>query len=154
MDELRGAAGGPERVCVDKNAAYLQWRYAQCPGRTYSKLGAWRAGRLDGYAVSTVSGRRGDGYLLELAARDDDPVVLSSLVSESLRGLAAEGAGLVSASFRRHSPQARVLQSFGFKNWGTRLCNMWIILAGAWAQAGLLAPRTQWEFTLGDWLYH
>jgi len=154
VDEFRGAADEPGRVAVDKTAAYLQWRYVRCPGRTYRRLGAWRGGRLEGYAASTISGLRGDGYLLELTARHDDPIILSNLASESLRALAGEGAGLVSASFRRHSPQARVLRSLGFKSWGTWLWNMRTILAGGWIEAGLLAPGTQWDYTLGDWLYY
>jgi hypothetical protein len=154
VDEFRGAVEERNRVAVDKNAAYLQWRYVRCPGQTYRRLGAWRAGRLEGYAVSRFSRLRGDGYLLELTARHDDPTILSNLASESLRALADEGAGLVSASFRRRSPQARVLRSLGFKIWGTWLWNMRTILAGAWIEAGLLAPGTRWDYTLGDWLYY
>ncbi len=144
----------PDGVALLKDAAYLQWRYLDCPGAAYRCLAAYRAGRPVGLVVSRTSPRRHDGYLLELCARDDDPALLEALAGAALADLRAEAVGLVSASFPERSAAAGTLQGLGFGSWATERWGMDLVVASDPARTP--APERdfrRWQLSLGDWLY-
>lgn len=67
----------------------LQWRYRQHPDTAYEVMVAEDDGALEGYLVVTTFHRHGQlrAYVLDLLARDDDPLVLDALLVFALRSL-------------------------------------------------------------------
>jgi len=153
FDELWGAVGGRRTVAAVRDAAYLNWRYVQCPDRRYRRLAAFRAGKPQGLAVFRSKPKRRTGYLLELFARNDCATTLRALLERAVASLAEEGVGLVTGSFPAASAEAAMLAEMGFQRWVTGLWNMHLVVVSDPAPG----PRPQldasnWYFSLGDWL--
>ena len=153
-DDLWLALEPRDCVAVVKDAAYLNWRYVNCPAANYHRIAARVGGALAGYVVWRDHGPNDDGYVLELAAKDDSRPVLRALLLAALESMARSGTGLVMASFPASEACAEVSQSAGFGAWATRLKNMSLIVKprsdGAWPERVTGA----WQYTLGDWIYH
>jgi hypothetical protein len=147
---LEPAAG----VAVVKDAAYLNWRYVDCPAASYHRLAAWRSGELAGYIVWRDRGPNNDGYVLELAARSNRRPVLSALLLIALEDMARSDTGLVMASFPASAACAGVLRSAGFGAWATHLKKMSLVVAPRSGESRPEQVAGAWQCTLGDWIYH
>lgn len=141
-------------VAIAKDAAYLNWRYVDCPAASYHRLAARAGGGLAGYIVWRDSGPNDDGYVLELAAKGDSRPVLSALLLDALESMAQNDAGLVMASFPASSACLEVLRSAGFGAWATRLKNMSLIVTPRPGGDRPEQAASAWRYTLGDWIYH
>jgi hypothetical protein len=154
FDELWTAIERTRILAVVKDAKYLNWRYVECPGRHYKRLAAYRGERLEGLVVFRAVETTKNAYVLELLARDDDPQTMKALLFRTFQELKTQGTGIVTASFLKGSRAAAVLEELGFKSWGTRLWNMYIIISTDPRKAS--CPELElknWDFSLGDWLY-
>ena len=155
FDELWLSIEKRRTVAVTKNAEYLNWRYVECPVRPYGQIAAYHGDTLQGLAVFSIDKGRHDAYLLELLARDDDPETMRYLALHVLRKLKANDMGLVAASFPENSKATAVLKELGFKSWATRFWNMDLTIATDTRKER--CPELElknWDFSLGDWLYH
>ncbi len=141
-------------VAVVKDAAYLNWRYVQCPAASYHRVAAWCGGELAGYIVWRDRGPNDDGYVLELAGKGDSRPVLSALLLAALEDMAPNDTGLVMASFPASAACVAVLRSAGFGAWATRLKNMRLIVAPRPGESRPERVAGAWQYTLGDWIYH
>jgi len=120
-DALWGRAGAAYAMCVRRDAAYLNWKYVDCPHRRYDVVEATRGGALAGFAVSRHEDHRGLrlGWIVDLFAHADDHAVRDALIGHLLDGFrragvaraqafsmnAAVGADLARRGFRPgHSP--------------------------------------------------
>jgi len=149
-------------VAALRDAAYLNWRYTTCPGRRYTCLAAYRAGRrapdggrLDGLLVFTPSPRPKlrDAFILELLARNDDQDVLRALLLRALTMLARAGLALVAASFPTGSAEAAVLRDLGFLPWAGWVLGIELVLTPTTEKGPCPAGHlSNWYFSLGDWL--
>ena len=141
-------------VAVVKDAAYLNWRYVQCPAASYHRVAARRGGELAGYIVWRDRGPNDDAYVLELAARADSRPVLSALLLAALEDMARNDTGLVMASFPASAASVATLRSAGFGAWATRLKDMSLIVTPREGESRPERVAGAWQYTLGDWIYH
>ena len=157
-DDLWRACATGRRLSLRRDAAWLNWRYVDAPHTAYARVGAWRGNRLDGVAIWRPRPDRGDGALLELFARDDDPSVLDALARRALASLCAAGAGVVVASFPRGSAEAHTLARRGFLPWATRLFAVDLVVFDDTHHVGTARPAhldfDAWSTTMGDWLFY
>jgi|GEM_PF-1417181 len=153
-DELWRALEPLDGVAVVKDAAYLNWRYVDCPAASYGRLAAHTGGKLAGYIVWRSNGPKGDGYVLELAARDDSEPVLRALLRAALESMARNNVGLVIASFPPGAVCVRALRCAGFGSWAARIKNMSLTVTPGRDGYRPEQPATAWRYTLGDWIYH
>jgi hypothetical protein len=155
FNQLWANIEGRRKLTLVKDAAFLNWRYVDCPGREYSRIAAYRHNRLHGYAVFRATPSRRDGFLLELQAMDDDPQTMTTLLAHSVQVMNDKGVGLFSASFNKDSPQTALLKKTGFVSWGTRLWNMELaVVPKAGGKSGPELQHENWSYSLGDWLYY
>lgn len=145
----------PKRcVAVVKDAPYLNWRYKRFPGREYQVLTARRDRRLEGWTVFRTGGM-GDGFVLDLVARDDAPDILRALLRQALIRMRSKGAAVATASCLDNAPARPAYRSAGFKPWPGIASSTWMIMETP--PAGKHGPETElsnWDFSLGDWLIH
>lgn len=154
FDELWSTIEKARILAVVKDAKYLNWRYVECPGRLYRRLAAYRGERLEGLVVFRAVETTKNAYVLELLARDDNPQTMKALLFRTFQELKTQGNGIVTASFLKGSRAASVLQELGFKSWGTRLWDMYIIITtDPRKKACPELELKNWDFSLGDWLY-
>ncbi len=82
--EQRGRMG----ICIQRSAAYLNWRYVNNPLARCEFITARKRGRLKGYAVWTQAGE--DAYLLDWFG-ENDPVIGRALLAETAAHLSTRG---------------------------------------------------------------
>ena len=80
-------------MCVRRDAAYLDWKYARCPTHRYDIVEATRGGVLAGFAVSRHEEQRGLrlGWIVDLFAHGEDHAVRDTLVGHVLGAFRAAG---------------------------------------------------------------
>lgn len=85
-DGLWERARASYAMCVRRDAAYLNWKYADCPHRQYALCEARRGGELLGYAVSRHVEHAGLrlGWLLDVFAHADDQAAKDALIGAVL----------------------------------------------------------------------
>jgi hypothetical protein len=93
FDDLFEDALRHHRAITRRDAAVLNWRYRKNPDASYDVLSVSEGEILLGYLVMGRFERHGQprAHILDLLARKDDPMVLRSLLAESLRRLRREG---------------------------------------------------------------
>ena len=73
-------------MCVRRDAAYLEWKYARCPHRRYALREARREGELLGFAVSRDEDYRGLrlGWIVDVFAAAEDHDARDALIGAVL----------------------------------------------------------------------
>lgn len=101
---------GEVGVCVDRSAAYMNWRYVSKPGEVYSKCGIFIDSVLKGTIVFTIKNKHDGriGYVMELIYDDSFPEAGRLLLKYASTVFKAERADAVLAwcfahSFNYHS---------------------------------------------------
>lgn len=112
---LRGRDG---ELIVQRDPAYLQWRYFEHPTQTYETLTCERDGELLGYCVLTVNpdARVPVGYVVDLQVRPDAGSAAKPLVTRALRRMRAHHARLAVSWERPDGPEHQALSSHGFSS--------------------------------------
>ncbi len=105
------AAKSDDELHVDRDAAYLRWRYDEHPTRTYETLVCRRAGELCGYCVLCLESTRGigRGFIVDLEVRPDAESAAAVLVHHALRHLRSRGARVAITWPRPSGPEQEAL---------------------------------------------
>jgi hypothetical protein len=114
-DALWEKARGGYAMCVRRDRAYLNWKYALCPHRHYDRREARRGSALAGYAISRHEDYQGTrlGWLIDVFTSVDDADAQDVLVGSVLDDF--ERAGVVRAQcFAMNGALAAVLRRRGF----------------------------------------
>jgi GNAT superfamily N-acetyltransferase len=103
------------RMCVRRDAAYLSWKYRDCPHRRYDLWEARRGGELIGFAASRHEDYRGLrlGWLLDVFADASDREAKVALISAVLDDFRAAGVARAQA-FSMNVALAEDLRRCGF----------------------------------------
>jgi GNAT superfamily N-acetyltransferase len=120
------AAKSDDELRVDRDAAYLRWRYDEHPTRTYETLVCRRAGELCGYCVLCLESTRaagrawtrgvGRGFILDLEVRPDAESAAAFLVHHALRHLRSRGARVAITWPRPSGLEQKALSDLGFSS--------------------------------------
>jgi GNAT superfamily N-acetyltransferase len=115
-DTLWERARGSYSMCVRRDAAYLQWKYRDCPHREYQLWEARHGGELTGYAVSREVDHRGIrlGWLLDAFTRADDGASRDALLEAVSGRFRREGVARAQA-FAMSRPLGDALRRHGFR---------------------------------------
>jgi len=155
FDELWNTVARNRNISVIKNAEYLNWRYVRCPYRKYRRLAAYRGKRMDGFIIFCAAGPRHSSFMLELMARNDDPIVMKALISQMFKELKNEDKSHVLASFSSESSAAFVMKGVGFKSWGTMLWPMYVAVAlESSREVYQDTALKDCDFSLGEWMMY
>lgn len=154
LDELSPFLATSTAIGIRKDPVYLNWRYVERPGACYHRLMAWENQRPAGMLVWRAEETTRDGYILELAARNDDPITFDALLGTAREQMQSAKLGLVTASFPRAGAAAQALLRAGFVSWVTRWKNMSLIVTPREQGRRTELSLTAWNYSLGDWLYH
>ena len=144
------------RIMVIRDAAYLNWRYADCPTVAYGRYAAGTQAALSGFVVFHTYEADGGvrGVVDELVCSPDDPYTVRGLLSAALSDLAAAGAVTASCWHPAWHPLATRLRALGFREREAR--NYLIVVANR--ATGLepekLTEDRSWYYTHGDSDYH
>ena len=155
FDELWDNVSEKLDISVIKDAKYLNWRYVDCPGYSYKRLAAYRSGRLEGFIVYRQIDVSCSSFIIELAARNDNPLTMKALLLEAIGDLKINGAGYIRALFPVKSQHSKVLKEMGFKFWGMRFRSQELIIAASFP--GDPFPEIDmknWNYCIGDWVVY
>jgi hypothetical protein len=143
-ERVRGSYG----MCVRRDAAYLNWKYADCPHRRYALREARRSGELVGFAVSRYEDFRGLrlGWIIDVFTDVADDGARDSLVAATLDDFRAAGVARVQA-FSMNAALGRALVGRGFM---TGTSPMQFCVRARAAAAEVLADRGRWHVVFGD----
>jgi hypothetical protein len=114
-DALWERARSSYAMCVRRDAAYLQWKYVDCPHRRYDLAEATRGDELAGFAVSRHEDRGGVrlGWVIDLFAEADDHAARDALLGHVLDGFRAASVSRAQA-FAMSAAVASDLRRRGF----------------------------------------
>ncbi len=159
------AAAAPAAIAVVRDAAYLNWRYAQQPLRGYTTITAERDGRLAGYVVlsSRDIAQHGTLALVEWLVMPGEEATAHALLAASRSHALALGCSQLHCwMLPQHAFYVRALQRAGFVYWP------WRCLPGALRHTTPFIIRRQpgaalqpdpaqianWYLTMGDHDYY
>jgi len=147
-DALWERARGSYAMCVRRDRAYLDWKYARCPHRKYDVMEARREGRLDGFAVSRHEDHRGLrlGWVIDVFADASDHEVKDALLGAVLDGFRRAGVARAQA-FSMNAPLASDLRRRGFARGRSP---MQFCVRTRVDSTGVLADRARWHVVFGD----
>jgi GNAT superfamily N-acetyltransferase len=147
-DALWERARGSYAMCVRRDRAYLDWKYARCPHRKYDVMEARREGRLDGFAVSRHEDHRGLrlGWVIDVFADASDHDVKDALLGAVLDGFRRAGVARAQA-FSMNAALAADLRRRGFARGRSP---MQFCVRTRVDSTGVLADRARWHVVFGD----
>lgn len=98
LDAIGAALRERFPLVLERDAAFLDWRFVDTPSKVHRMFGAFRGGHLVGYVVvqpPSEWGPEGVGFLVDLAALEED--LVEGLVGAGLDALGELGASVVEA---------------------------------------------------------
>lgn len=103
-------------IAVQRDGAFLRWRFAEKPGADYEARVLRRDGRVEGLVVWCVREKHGGriGYLMELLHDPARPGDGRALLARAVRSMADAGADAVLAWSAAHAPNHAVFRRAGF----------------------------------------
>lgn len=149
VDALFAALRPGFGLALVRDAAYLNWRYADLFGHHYTILECRErsTGTLRGLAVYTVGDliRPHTAFLVDWLAPADDHAATLSLVSAAERLAMRDGTGVLATMFSHVDPRFLPFQRLGFHVLGT---SYFIVVASF--HHDTLFFREKWYYTMGD----
>jgi GNAT superfamily N-acetyltransferase len=147
FDALWERAGASYAMCVRRDAAYLQWKYASCPHRAYDLWAAREGGVLRGFAVSRHEDYRGLrlGWIVDLFADAGDAAARDALLSAVLDSFRAAGVARAQA-FALHAGLGDALRRRGFREAPSPMQ----FCVRTRVEGDPLADRGRWHVVFGD----
>jgi GNAT superfamily N-acetyltransferase len=147
-DALWNAAGPSYAMAVRRDAAYLDWKYVQCPHRRYDIVEATRGATLAGFAVSRHEDHHGLrlGWIVDLFAHADDHAVRDALLGHVLDGFRQAGVARAQA-FSMHGAVGEDLARHGFRRGSSPM--QFCVRARIPSDAVFAAIR-RWHVMFGD----
>jgi len=133
---------------VRRDAAYLTWKYSQCPFRRYRVLAARTGGALSGFVVIRSEGepsfRR--GIIVDLLCDTADVSTQDALIEAALSEFRAGGAARAE-TYCFNDSVAKSLRRHGFRRGRT---NIQYCVAHRHVSSWPLSRRADWSLMLGD----
>ena len=147
-DRLWERARGSYAMCVRRDAAYLQWKYATPPHRRYDVVEARRGAELLGFAVSRHQDFRGLrlGWILDVFAESSDHAAKQALIAAVLEGFREAGVARAQA-FSMNAALASDLRALGFLPGPSP---MQFCVRSRVEDHGALAATEGWHVVFGD----
>jgi hypothetical protein len=147
-DALWDRAGASYAMCVRRDAAYLDWKYVECPHRRYDVVEATRGGTLAGFAVSRHEEHRGLrlGWIVDLFAHADDHAVRDALIGHVLDGFRRAGVARAQA-FSMNAGVGADLARRGFRSGRSP---MQFCVRARVPSDGVFAATGRWHVMFGD----
>jgi GNAT superfamily N-acetyltransferase len=135
-------------MCVRRDRAYLDWKYARCPHRRYEVVEARRSGRLDGFAVSRHEDHGGLrlGWIIDLFADAGDHAAKDALLGAVLDGFRRAGVARAQA-FSMNGELAADLRRRGFM---ARPSPMQFCVRARVDSEDVFAQPARWHVVFGD----
>jgi GNAT superfamily N-acetyltransferase len=141
--------GRPDLVRPIRTAAYLNWRYADCPYGRHHVRAARQNGELLGYVVfrgvDSTKGRT--GLINELEAVDGVSGLGEALAAEAVHSLLDDGANFIKA-FPTHASHQALFGRLGFLD--TKRTPHLHVAPGAADRLGLPGEGNRWWLSMGD----
>lgn len=139
----------PDLVTPRRDAAFLQWRYKDCPFGPYHAIAAHAGGEAVGFTVyRTKQSHNGtQGIVNELEADPATPGLAASLLGAALHGLLDAKAHLITA-LPTDPATLSVFRRAWFLDW-KRTPHLYVA-PGAAAKLGLPADGARWSMSMGD----
>ena len=147
-DALWDRAGASYAMCVRRDAAYLNWKYVDCPHRRYDVVEATHGGTLAGFAVSRHEDHRGLrlGWIVDLFAHADDHALREALIGHVLDGFRRAGVARAQV-FAMSAPLRHSLERLGFR---AAKSPMQFCVSARAPSADVFADRGGWHVVFGD----
>jgi len=147
-DRLWERARGSYAMCVRRDAAYLRWKYAECPHRRYALREARREGELVGVAVSRHEEYRGLrlGWIVDAFAAEEDHEARRALIADALATFRAAGVARAQA-FSMGAALADDLRAEGFLPGRSP---MQFCVRARVPSDGVFEDRGAWHVVFGD----
>lgn len=147
-DALWATAGPSYAMCVRRDAAYLEWKYARCPNHRYDIVEATRGGALAGFAVSRHEEHRELrlGWIVDLFAHADDHAVRDALLGRVLDGFRAAGVARAQA----FSMNAGIGADLGRRGFRRGPSPMQFCVRARLPSEDVLAATSRWHVMFGD----
>ncbi len=147
-DELWERARGSYVMCVRRDAAYLNWKYVDCPQRSYALREVRRGEQLLGYAVSRHVEHEGLrlGWLLDVFAQADDHAAKDALIGDVLADFRQAGVARAQA-FSLNAALRDDLARHGFFAGASP---MQFCVRSRVDDGGALRDLGRWHVTFGD----
>jgi hypothetical protein len=151
FDRFWSAISHQHQIMVVRDAAYLNWRYAEYPFPGIRSFGLYRSGALLGFAVihrSVYDDMPPFAALLELYVLSSEPSAYEHLLGHLVRESVSAGTHYIAARCSTPEEEA-ILTGRGFRvrvmrfSPATFKCNVE-------APSSLLADERAWYLTLGD----
>ncbi len=148
FDRLWEAARGSYAMCVRRDAAYLNWKYADCPHLSYTLRAARRGGELVGFAVSRCAEHDGLrlGWLIDVFAHAGDHAAKDALIGAALDGFRREGAARAQA----FSLNAALRDDLARRGFFPGPSPMQFCVRSRVDHAGALGDLGRWHVVFGD----
>jgi hypothetical protein len=147
-DALWDRAGASYAMCVRRDAAYLNWKYVDCPHQRYDIVEATRGGALAGFAVSRHEDHRGLrlGWIVDLFAPAGDHTVRDALLGHVLVGFRRARVARAQA-FSMNAAVGDDLARRGFRRGRSP---MQFCVRARVPSDGVLATPGRWHVMFGD----
>jgi GNAT superfamily N-acetyltransferase len=147
-DRLWERARGSYAMCVRRDAAYLEWKYARCPHRTYALREARRGGELVGFAVSRDEDYRGLrlGWIVDVFAEAGDREAKDALITAVLDSFRVAGVARAQA----FSLNAALQDDLRRRGFGSAPSPMQFCVRSRVASVGVFEDVGRWHVVFGD----
>lgn len=137
-----------DRVMVDRDAAYLAWRYLDCPSRCYQLLVARRDSALCGWVVVAEPDETGTGAVAELIAHRSDEAARRALLEAAANCLLEQGARSMSAMVPDEPELIGSFRWAGFVRGGAQIAGSAIFIN---PESSSRVASARWQQWGGDW---
>jgi GNAT superfamily N-acetyltransferase len=84
-DDLSARMSREALICPLKSSAYLNWRYFQCPVKSYTVLQASNSQSCAAIVLGTSISKQTDGWIVDLLCMPQDKAIAFQLISEARR---------------------------------------------------------------------
>jgi GNAT superfamily N-acetyltransferase len=147
-DRLWERARRSYAMCVRRDAAYLRWKYADCPHREYALREARREGELVGFAVSRHEDYRGLrlGWIVDAFASAEDHEARTALIDDALASFRAAGVARAQA----FSLGASLASDLGAAGFVPGPSPMQFCVRARVPSDGVFEDRGAWHVVFGD----
>lgn len=147
-DTLWERAKGSYAMCVRRDAAYLEWKYARCPHRRYALREARREGELVGFAVSREEDYRALrlGWIVDVFAEAPDHAAKDALIAAVLQSF-REARVARAQAFSLNTALQEDLARRGF---GRRPSPMQFCVRARVPSEGVFEDVGRWHVVFGD----
>jgi len=147
-DTLWERARAGYAMCVRRDAAYLEWKYARCPHRRYDLREARREGELVGFAVSRHEDYRGLrlGWIVDVFAETADHAARGALIASVLESFREAGVARAQA----FSLNAGLRQDLAAQGFAEAASPMQFCVRARVPSDGVFEDVGRWHVVFGD----